>query len=78
MSTPDSSSKKKRKKPPQTWQENFTALVNYKLEHGNTLVPRSYKSNPGLASFVSRTRAGGKEKLSEVHCQQLEDIGFIW
>ena len=62
-----------------TWEIRFEELVAYKQEHGNCLVPRSYKKNQKLASWVSNTRVSKKRgSLDQVAINRLDAIGFTW
>jgi len=62
-----------------TWEEHFTALVEYKNIYGNCEVPQGWFENPRFAMWVSRQRKKKKNgTLSENHKKQLEQVGFDW
>jgi len=60
------------------WTKMFKRLQVYQLEHsGNCNVPRSYRQDPQLASWVHRQRKKYKKGLlTKERCDQLEAIGF--
>ena len=61
------------------WDKRYEQLVNYYEEHGNCLVPRDYKLNQQLSSWVSTQRRDYKKgKISEERIQKLNNISFSW
>jgi len=61
------------------WDEAFSSLQNYKLEHGDCKVPLLFKPNKKLGTWVNTQRnlyANGK--LSSDKIDRLEAIGFVW
>ncbi|MFK5923321.1 MAG: Helicase associated domain protein [Verrucomicrobiota bacterium] len=62
----------------QAWEVRLQELVRYKEEHGNCLVPGSWK-NKLLVTWVSNQRAFMKKgKLGALRIKRLEEIGFAW
>jgi hypothetical protein len=62
-----------------TWEEMFTALVEFKREHGHCNMLHIWPENPKLANWMSRQRwRRERGKLSEERIQRLNEIGFIW
>jgi hypothetical protein len=61
------------------WEENFKALVAYKAEFGDCLVPatRSYQGFK-LGSWVNRQRFYVEKRLTPERIQRLNDLGFVW
>ena len=59
------------------WEARFQELVEYKRVHGNCNVPREYKENPPLGSWVRKQRTK-KETMSEERRKKLNSIGFTW
>ncbi len=60
-------------------------LVEYKKEHGDTIVPRSYHNNAQLATWVSTQRKEYNRKLkgeaslmTDERIEELNKIGFVW
>jgi len=61
------------------WEEKFAVLLEYKKIHGNCNVPQKWSSNPSLGKWVSDQRKKWREKkLSNVHIDRLNEIGFDW
>lgn len=67
------------------WSQKFDALIRYKEIHGNCLVPRVYKENPGLGIWVNtqrvsyrKVRDGKSTALIRERVEKLEAIGFEW
>ena len=59
--------------------EMFAALVEFKHQHGDCNVPRSWRENPQLATWVGTQRhLRNACKLGEDQIRQLDDIGFNW
>ncbi len=55
----------------------INALLKYKKEHGDLLVPYGYIKNKSLGLRVHNTRIR-KEKLTEEQIERLDEIGFVW
>jgi len=61
------------------WDGRFEQLKDYKKDHGDCNVPRKYKANPQLASWVNTNRTKYKNgKLSKERIESLQGIGFSW
>ncbi|GMH85539.1 hypothetical protein TrST_g10508 [Triparma strigata] len=64
------------------WEENFQALMNYKKEEGDCLVPFDLKTVEGtkLGNWVANQRNAYKKKgkLSADRLGMLEEVGFVW
>jgi hypothetical protein len=65
------------------WQKYFNELVHFKEIHGHTMVPKVYKSNQALSSWVFRQRKhyrlreeGLSHSMTDDRFQQLVDIKF--
>ena len=68
--------------------KRFGELEEYKREHGDCIVPRDYKKNPQLASWVGNQRSAyarslGKNQkgileISAERVEALNNIGFEW
>jgi len=63
-----------------TWEEMYRRLVAYKMEHKDTNVPRSYKKDPQLETWVNNQRITYKNKnmMTEERKRLLNSIGFVW
>jgi hypothetical protein len=61
------------------WEGMFTALVNFRREHGHCKVPIRWPDDPKLATWVSVQRgARSRGTLSEDRIERLNEIGFVW
>jgi predicted helicase len=61
------------------WERHFKALIAYKNKHGNCRVPRSYKIDPQLATWVGTQRGFyRKGLLTKDRIIKLENLGFEW
>ncbi len=67
------------------WSEKFQQLVEYKKEHGDTLVPQSYPDNPPLGIWVNTQRSqhnrkqrGQASQMTDERKDKLNGIGFVW
>ena len=59
--------------------EMYKRLIVYKSQHQSTTVPRFYKEDPQLASWINHQRTYYKNnKLSFERINYLESVGFIW
>ena len=57
----------------------FQALIEYKQEHGDCLVPQRFRENRKLAEWVSEQRmAYNREGLAPERVRRLCEIGFEW
>ena len=59
------------------WEARFQELVEYKRSHGNCNVPRVYKANLQLGTWVDYQRHG-KRSINEEKRKRLNSIGFTW
>ena len=61
------------------WEDNFKALVAYKAEFGDCLVPGgvTYQGSK-LGNWVSNLRAKNIKRLSPEKIRRLDDLGFEW
>jgi hypothetical protein len=59
------------------WEEMFAKLEQYRIEHGNCLVPNDYKEDPSIGRWVSKQRTRCEE-LVPTRRERLESIGFVW
>jgi hypothetical protein len=61
------------------WEDRLQQLIEYKQEHRNMLVPRSYDPNPPLGHWVQSMRQQYKNgKLSQERMAKLDQVGFTW
>jgi hypothetical protein len=61
------------------WLKRYNELVEYKRETGNSNVPKKYKSNPQLGTWVNTQRgAFRRESLAKDRNAMLNEIGFEW
>jgi len=61
------------------WESMFQLLLEYKGQHGNTLVPSKYNKNPQFGKWVQHQRHFySKKELSSNLVLRLESIGFVW
>merc|ERR1711903_249303 len=61
------------------WDAMFQLLLEYKDQHGNTVVPRRYNNNPQLGNWVGTQRSlHSKKELFRNRALRLESIGFVW
>ena len=64
-----------------TWEKSFQKLLAYKIEHGNVLVPQTYKTSDGfgLGWWVTKQRSAEKlGTLGQDKKKKLEQVGFVW
>lgn len=69
-----------------SWMDRVHQLIEYRNEHGNTLVPKRYPPNPALGNWVNKQRQHYRKFLmqeapssfSDEKVQILNDIGFCW
>jgi hypothetical protein len=60
-----------------TWDEIYEVLTAYTEQHGDCEVPKRYKEDPRLATWVASQRRD-REKLSSSQRKRLDDLGFDW
>ena len=61
------------------WFDQYEELRRFKEKEGHCCVPRRYKENPKLSSWVCNQReANKKKKLSNERKKMLNHIGFCW
>jgi superfamily II DNA or RNA helicase len=61
------------------WHRYFQELLNYKNQHGDSVVPSIWPANQKLANWVGRQRQAKKAgKLDEEKVRLLEANGFKW
>lgn len=68
------------------WSSRFQELRQYKLLHGNCLVPQLYEENPQLGTWVKAQRRHGKlfrsdkggSSMTFDRYKKLDEIGFVW
>ena len=60
------------------WEEMFAKLLeDYRQVHGDCLVPRGYKHDPSLGTWVM-TQRRQRDELGSDRISRLESIGFVW
>ncbi|KAL3766761.1 hypothetical protein ACHAWO_005159 [Cyclotella atomus] len=67
------------------WDQRINELKEFKKLYGHCMVPRNYKPNPQLASWVTTQRKyynlkkrGKKSYLTDERQKQLEAMDFVW
>lgn len=61
------------------WEAMFQALLRYKKNHGDCLVPQRWKESRSLAEWVSSQRSAyTREQLAPDRVRRLDEIGFEW
>ena len=67
------------------WDERLLELRAFRQQHGLSLVPHTYPSNPQLARWVKRQRRqhklmeeGKQSTMTPERCELLESLGFVW
>eukprot|EP00438_Fugacium_kawagutii_P032986 Skav223987 [mRNA] locus=scaffold6785:14752:17589:+ [translate_table: standard] len=63
------------------WENSYEELQKYKAEHGDVLVPSSYRTGSGLnlGRWVDNQRClKQRDKLAQVQIERLEKLGFAW
>jgi hypothetical protein len=61
----------------QQWEDMFAKLEEYCQQHGDCLVPRNYKDDPSLGTWVQQQHKQCA-KLDSAHCKRLKSLGFVW
>jgi hypothetical protein len=85
------SSRNTRNSLDDNWDSMFKALVAYKNQHGHCLVPKRYKDDPKLGTWVDTQRVQYKKlkrnfisplplqrRITSERIQRLEELGFVW
>ena len=61
------------------WEEMFVALVTFKNKYNHCNVPRAFRDNPKLGTWVINQRhLGNQKKLPATLKRRLEALGFVW
>lgn len=61
------------------WAKMYRLLLQYKQQHGDTLVPEKYYKNHPLGIWVKeQRRLYTKKNLGSYRFKLLESIGFVW
>jgi len=60
---------------PNDWENMYQRLLVYKKKHGTTCIPKKYKADPQLGTWVHTQRDNCKEKD---RIELLNKIGFEW
>jgi len=67
------------------WQCMYEALVEYFVEHGHSIVPVKYVTNPKLGRWTSQQRndyklhkEGKTSSMTPARINMLENLGFVW
>ncbi|MEO6787219.1 MAG: helicase associated domain-containing protein, partial [Chthoniobacteraceae bacterium] len=63
--------------PEERWEQMFARLLDYRREHGDTLVPPRFRGIKGLRRWVIAQRRQG-DALRPDWRERLEAIGFRW
>ncbi len=62
-----------------SWEENYSALIEFKSATGNCNVPDKWPMNLKLSHWVGKQRSAWKKnRLSVDRIERLNTIGFIW
>jgi hypothetical protein len=85
-SSSGSHSTKIRQYQSEQWDERFEELVQFKNEHGHSVVPINWQPNIPLALWVKRQRQQYQRKnkdnmhstLTDWRQEALEKLGFVW
>jgi hypothetical protein len=65
--------------PTAHWEEMYEGLVEFKRQHGHTLVPREWKAPRGLGGWVTRQRSEYQRGLlAAERIRRLNKIRFNW
>ena len=67
------------------WQKYYDELVEFKCIHGHTMVPKVYKENQSMSSWVFRQRKyfrlreqGKAHSMTDERLKQLEDVSLVF
>lgn len=61
------------------WWENYQLLIEYRDEHGDTLVPANYEKDPYFGKWVARQRRLYHiNQVPEDRIHALNEAGFVW
>jgi hypothetical protein len=65
------------------WDESYAKLQEYKEQHGNCLVPRTYEADQPFAKWVKTQRSeyqkmqrGEQSSMTDERIARLEELGF--
>jgi Helicase associated domain len=77
--------KRKRRLHCQKWQDQYTRLLQYKQIYGDCMVPRRYRDDPKLATWVDEQRKlykiqqqGIDTALTDDRIKLLNEVSFVW
>ncbi|RKZ83353.1 MAG: hypothetical protein DRR19_19260 [Candidatus Parabeggiatoa sp. nov. 1] len=63
----------------QAWEDNFTALIEFKKIYGHCNVPNRWDKNPKLGIWVQRQRQNNKKgEISKERIERLNKLEFVW
>lgn len=75
----------KGRRPQVSWEERYQQLADYKVQVGNTSVPKRYSKNQPLANWVDRQKVfyrfyeeGKHSPMTKDRIQSLNELGFDW
>lgn len=57
--------------------QKLVELEEYKMKHGDCLVPRRYEDNPSLGNFVNKQRQSYRKFLMGEK-SSMNDVSFLW
>ncbi len=61
------------------WEKRFSAMIEYKREHGHCNVPNGWPGNPKLAAWIQvQRRLRRMNNLSADREGRLENLGLVW
>lgn len=61
------------------WEEMAMLLEDFHAEHGHSIVPPSWPTNPLLADWTNRQRRDFRTgRLGEAQVARLDALGFVW
>lgn len=75
-----------KRKGQATWDGKFAQLREYKMFHGDCLIPTKYSKDLALGRWVSTQREqyrlmienDARSKMTPERAKKLEDVGFVW
>jgi len=76
-----------KKDPEKVWDTHFKSLLQFKKNHGHCLIPKVYRENQPLSSWVFRQRSEYRKKqennckstyLTDERHKKLQKHGFAW
>jgi hypothetical protein len=63
----------------QFWNKQYEKLVEFKRKNGHCLVPKKYKEDASLGSWVDRQRQRHRKNTLQLHRKNLLDkLEFVW